>query len=174
MKKKIKKAGRIITVCVDFFYPPFSKYMSLQFFRYAVTGGINLVFDWMLYFLIYNFVLQKQMLFLGFVTISSHIATFIIKMPVVLLSGFLLQKYVTFTYSDIRGRIQLFRYFVIFAANIILNYAGLKLFVDVLDLFPTPAFMIVSVISVLFSYVSQKRYTFKKRNIQINNQLPNE
>jgi len=163
MKKHIKKAGHFITLWVDFFYPPFRKYMSLQFFRYAVTGGLNLVFDWLLYFLIYNFVLQKNMLYLGFVTISSHIATFIIKLPIVLLSGFLLQKYVTFTYSDIRGRIQLFRYFVIFMVNILLNYAGLKLFVEVLHIYPTPSFMLVSVITVIFSYFSQKKYTFKEK-----------
>lgn len=163
MKKKIIKAGHFITLWVDFFYPPFRKYMSLQFFRYAITGGLNLVFDWLLYFIIYNFLLQKQMLHLGFVTISSHIATFIIKLPIVLLSGFLLQKYVTFTYSDIRGRVQLFRYFIIFMVNILLNYAGLKLFVEVLHIYPTPSFMLVSVITVIFSYFSQKKYTFREK-----------
>ncbi len=135
--------------------------MTLRFFRYGVTGVLNLVFDWVLYFVIYTFVLHHKMLELGFVTLSSHIATLGIKFPIILLSGFLLQKYVTFSYSDLRGHIQLFRYLIVFLVNIIITYIGLKLLVDGLHFYPTPSNMIVSIITVFISYISQKKYTFK-------------
>jgi len=161
MKKTFKTGGLVISDAIGFFYPPFRKYMTLQFFQYGVIGSANLVFDWVLYFIIYTFVLQHKVLDLGFITVSSHIATLGVKFPIVLLSGFLLQKYVTFSYSDLRGRVQLFRYMVVFMINLIINYVGLKIFVDGFHVYPTLSNMIVSVFTVIVSYFSQKRYTFK-------------
>ena len=151
----------LIRKIIDFFYPPFHKYMSLQFFRYGVTGVINLVFDWVLYFVIYNFVLQHRMLNLGFVTLSSHIAALAFKFPVVLLTGFLLQKFVTFSLSDLKGHVQLFRYLVVFLVNLTINYLGLKLLVEYFHIYPTPSNMIISVFTIFVSYFSQKHYTFR-------------
>lgn len=135
--------------------------MTPEFFRYGVTGVANMVFDWVVYFSFYHFVLQKQMLHLGIVTLSSHIAALMFTFPITFMSGFLLQKYVTFTASDLKGRIQLFRYGMVVAANLLLNYLGLKLFVDVFNLFATPSKMMITIITTLFSYFSQKKYTFR-------------
>ena len=167
MRNAFKTIGGWICTVIDFFYPPFRKYMTLQFFRYGVTGSANLIFDWVLYFVIYTFVLQHRMLNLGFVTISSHIATLGMKFPIVLLSGFLLQKYVTFSYSDIRGHVQLFRYVVVFMVNLLINFVGLKLLVDGFNFYPTLANMIISIFTVFVSYFSQKRYTFKGSNLPV-------
>jgi putative flippase GtrA len=147
---------------IDFFYPPFRKYTSLQFFRYGMTGSLNLLFDWVLYFVIYNFVLQHRILELGFVTISSHIAALGLKFPVVLFTGFLMQKYVTFSHSTLQSRVQLMRYLVVFLVNLSINYVGLKLFVDGLGFYPTPSTMMVSVVTITISYFSQKYYAFRK------------
>jgi len=135
--------------------------MSLQFFRYGATGVINLLFDWVLYFVVYNFILQHKMLELGFVTISSHIAALGIKFPIVLFTGFIMQKYVTFSGSDLKGRVQLFRYMVVVLVNLLVNYVGLKLFVEYFHIYPTPSIMIISVITIIVSFFSQKHYTFK-------------
>ncbi len=160
----LETTGSWIRDFIDLFYPVFKRYMPLQFFRYGVTGVANLVFDWVLYFLIYNFILQQQMLNLGIFTLSSHIASFAIKFPITLLSGFLLQKYVTFSESDLRGHRQLFRYLIVYGVNILINYFGLKLFVDLMKIFPSISNMIVSVITVFVSYFLQKSYTFKVSN----------
>jgi len=164
MRKFLGMTGRWITIIIDFFYPPFRKYMTLQLFRYAVTGVANLVFDWFMYFFIFNFVLEKRMLYLGFITLSSHIATLAIKFPITLTSGFLLQKYVTFSESLNKGREQLFRYYLIAFVNLGLNYVGLKLLVDGFHFFPSIANIILSVLITIFSYISQKKFTFKLPN----------
>jgi len=161
MRKFLIKTGDKIKWLIDFFYPPFSSYVSRQVFHYAVCGGANVVFDWVLYFIFYNFILEKQMLYLKVVTLSPHIATLALTFPVVVLSGFLLQKYVTFTESDLRGRVQLFRYLLVVMANLLINYAGLKLFVDGFNFYPTPSKMIITVFTVIFSYLSQKKFTFQ-------------
>ena len=69
---------------IDFFYPLFRRLMSLQFYRYGVVGSISLVFDWVLYFVIFHFLLEKNNLEFSFITISSHIATLGIKFPLFL------------------------------------------------------------------------------------------
>ncbi len=156
---------------IDFFYPPFRKFMSLQLFRYAFSGAINLLFDWILYPVIYIYILQQKMLELGFVTISSHIAALGFKFPIVLISGFLLQKNVTFIHSELKGRLQLFRYFIVVIINLFFNYVGFKLLVDHLNFDPTYSNIIISISTIGISYFSQKHYTFKALNkIQTNDE----
>ena len=63
----MNKLAQIITKIIDFFYIPFRKFMPEQLFRYAACGGGNLVLDWILYFLIYNFVIGHDLVNLSLV-----------------------------------------------------------------------------------------------------------
>ena len=90
---------RTLTTVIDFFYPPFRKVMSLELFRYAACGGLNLVLEWVLYYVFYHFVF---------------------------------------------------------------NYFGLKLFVEVLHIWPTVSYIIISILCVTFSYLTNKFYSFRK------------
>lgn len=94
----------------------------MQTFRYAACGGGNTALDIFIYFISYNFILDKQIVDLGIVAISPHIAAFIISFSVTFPIGFVLSKYVTFEQSNLRGRVQLFRYMQIVASCILLNY----------------------------------------------------
>jgi putative flippase GtrA len=163
MRNFLTQIGHWIQRIVDFTYPLFRKMMPLQLYRYGVCGGVNMVFDWALFFLIYNFVLQHRFIYLGFTTLSPHIASLIITFPITTFSGFLLQKYVTFTASGLRGRTQLLRYIMIVLVNLLINYVGLKLFVEVLHFYPTPSKMILTIVTVICSYIGQKKFTFKTR-----------
>lgn len=149
---------------IDFFYPPFKKLMPLQTFRYAACGGGNVVLDICLYFISYNFIFKKEVVELGFIAFKPHIAALLVSMFITIPVGFLLSKYVVWTASSLRGRIQLFRYLVIVATNILLNYFFIKLFVERLHFFPTIAKIVTTAIVIIFSYLSQKHYTFKVKN----------
>lgn len=153
--------GQQIRKFIDFFYPPFKKVMPISMFRYGVTGVANMIFDWVLYFVIYNYALQHQDLNLGFITLSSIIAALALSFPISLMTGFLLQKYVTFSTSSLKGRTQLVRYISVVGLNLAINYFGLKLLVDVLHFYPTPAKMTVTIFCTLISYFAQKKFTFK-------------
>ena len=168
MRKFFRNTGSSITKLIDFFYPPFRKFMPLQFFRYGVSGAANMVFDWVLYFVVYNFVLRHQMLHLGFITMSSHIAALALTFPVSFMTGFLLQKYVTFSSSYLRGHVQLRRYLLVVIINLGLNYAGLKFFVEIAHFYPTPSKMLITIITTLFSYFAQKKFTFKTASLSLN------
>ena len=152
----------IISV-IDFFYPPFKGLMPLNTFRYAACGGANMTLDILLFFLLYNFVFKKQVVHLGFIAFQPHIAAFLFSFIITFPIGFLLSKYVVWTNSNIKSHIQLFRYFVVVLMNVVMNYFFIKLFVEFCHIYPTIAKMITTVIVVIFSYLSQKHYTFKVR-----------
>jgi len=146
---------------IDFFYPPFRKIMPQQIFRYGACGVSNVMFDWVVYFIVYNFILKHQMLHLGFVTLSSYIAAYVFTFPITIVTGFLLQKFVTFTNTGLQARVQLVRYLLVGVLNITLNYAGLKLLVEYFGIYPTPAKMIMTVFAAGFSYFCQTKFTFR-------------
>ena len=164
------RLAHIIKKIIDFFYRPFSRWFSPQLFRYAACGGGNMVLDWVLYFLIYNFVIGHQLLYItlpfreglgvGF-CITPHIATLCIVFPITLLTGFWLNKYVTFTQSNLRGSKQLMRYIAIVALNLAVNYFGLKLCVECFGWYPTPSKMFITLITIAISYFGQKYYSFR-------------
>jgi len=137
--------------------------MPIRTFRYAVCGGSNMLLDVLIYYISYNFILHKQILDLGFIAFKPHIAAlwmaFIVSFPV----GFLLSKYIVFHTSQLKGRIQLFRYILIVAVNLVLNYAFLKTLVEYMNFYPTIARIFTTCILVTFSFLSQKHFTFKER-----------
>jgi putative flippase GtrA len=151
----------IINLIIDWLYKPFQGFIRKDTFRYAVCGGSNTALDIILYFITYNFILRKTILDLKIVSISPHIASFLIVFPITFSTGFLLSKYITFTESELRGKVQLFRYGVTVFMCIILNYVFLKLFVEFCGFYPTPSKLLTTVFVVIYSYFSQRHYTFK-------------
>ena len=161
MRKLLHYIRKTVSWLIDFFYPFFQSFVPPETFRYAVTGGLNTAFDILLYFAFYNFILDKQNLDFGYFVISPHIAAFIMVFPITFTSGFLLAKYITFTQSVIRGRVQLIRYGITVSGSILLNYILLKFFVEHLRLWPTFSKGITTGIVVCYSYIVQRFYTFK-------------
>jgi putative flippase GtrA len=155
------KIQLLIIQIIDWLYKPFRNIIPLQTFRYAVTGGTNTSFDILLYFISYNYIIKKKMISLKIITISPHIAAFLMSFSITFFTGFLLAKYITFQESLLRGRIQLFRYFVTVLVCMVLNYAFLKIFVEVCHIYPTPSKIITTILVVIYSYFSQKYFSFQ-------------
>lgn len=146
---------------IDFFYPPFSRVMPVQTFRYAACGGANTVADIVMYAVGYNLILHKHDLDLGFLVIKPHIASILIAWCVSFPMGFFLMRNVVFTESTLHGRVQLFRYFLLVIICLGLNYIFIKLFVEQFHIYPTLAKILTTLIVVAFSYLTQKNFTFK-------------
>lgn len=157
----------VITSVIDFFYPPFRRFIPLQTFRYIACGGGNTALDIFLFFISYNFILDKQVVYLGSflgagLAISPHIMAFIMSFVITFPLGFFLNRNVVFHDSDLRGRVQLFRYVLLVAACLLLNYVFIKLFVEQFSIYPTVAKILTTVIVVTFSYLTQRNFTFRK------------
>ncbi|MFZ1799753.1 MAG: GtrA family protein [Chitinophagaceae bacterium] len=163
MKQLHLRLKRAILHTVDLFYPLFRKWMPLQTFRYAACGGSNMALNIFIYFITYNFILKKEMVHLGFFTLSAHIAAYIISFFITFPIGFYLSMYVVFPGSVLRRRIKLFRYFVVVIGCIFLNVILLKIFVEHFLWYPTPSLMVTTVIVVAFSYFSQRHYSFRSK-----------
>jgi putative flippase GtrA len=162
--KHLRTIRDIFNTVIDWSYPIFAKFLPKSTYKYAFNGGINTSFDIFLYFAFYNFILNKQDLNLGLVVISPHIASFLLTFPLTFVSGFLLSKYITFTESDIRGRVQLVRYGITVLVCIFLNYVFLKLFVEFCGFYPTVSKILTTFFVITYSYFSQKHFTFKIEN----------
>lgn len=135
--------------------------MPEQTFRYAACGGGNMVLGLIVYFVFYRFVFREQDFDFGFYAFKPHIAALFVSFCVSFTVGFLLMKYVVFVDSNLKGRIQLFRYFVSFGFNLFVDYILLKLFVEVLHIDAIISKLISTCVVVLISYLSQKHFSFK-------------
>lgn len=160
-----------ITGFIDFFYPPFSKLMPIQTFRYAVCGSTNTLLDIFLYFIGYHYVLHERFVNLGIVTISPYILAFLMSFSISFPTGYLLNKNIVFPNSVLLGRVQLFRYFLLVMICLALNYIFIKLFVEQFHLYATVAKILTTVIVVSFSYLTQKNFTFKTEGVKANDPL---
>jgi putative flippase GtrA len=148
---------------IDFFYPLAKRIMPLQTFRYAVCGGVNTLLGLLIYFVFYHFVFQKILVDVGFFVFKPHMAALFVAGFFSFIIGFILNKYIVFTISSLRGRIQLFRYLLSFIFNLALNYCMLKLMVEI---FAWDAFfsqLLTTAFIVAISYLSQKHFSFKSK-----------
>ena len=152
-----------ITRLIDRFYlRPVAAVLPRQVFRYAACGGFTyLVFDPVCYSLLYNFLVEYRYFDLGFVVISPHIAAMILVFPCTFLVGFWLNRHVAFRRSPVGAGTQLFRYLLSIVGSILLTYAGLKFFVEVCGLWPTPAKVITTLATTVYSFVAAKYFTFR-------------
>ncbi|WP_310992689.1 GtrA family protein [Aequorivita marina] len=146
---------------IDAFYFIFRPFLPLKTYRYAACGGGNLVFDIVLYFIFYNFIFAKQNVDLHVVVLSPHIASLFVVFPITFVSGFLLQKFVTFQKANLPWEIQFFRYFLVGMGALVVNYICLKLLVDGFGFYPTPSKIITVFVTVAYSYLLQNKFSFK-------------
>ena len=152
---------KAILKIIDFFYPPFSRWLSLHTFRYIASGGATAATGIVVYFIAYNFILQQEPVKLGSLLITAPIAALAIESIITFVIGFMLNKYLVFTSSNLKGRIQLFRYGSVVLSNVLLNYAFLKVLIEAFGFYPTLAKVMTTAILAIFSYFSQKHFSFK-------------
>lgn len=146
--------------------------MSIQTFRYLACGGGNTVLDIVLFYVSFHYLFGEQPVHVLGITIAPYVAALIVSFCITFPLGFALAKYVVFQESKLKGRIQLFRYAVLVSTCIILNYLFIKLFVEWCHIFPTVARILTTIIVALYSYVSQRRFTFKVKPETVVVELP--
>ncbi|GAA4752006.1 GtrA family protein [Flavisolibacter ginsenosidimutans] len=172
MRKIHNNVRKTIFSVLDIFYPMFRRFMPLQTYHYAACGGSNTLFNIFLYHIFFNYVLHKQVLHLGFIAFTPYVAAFILAFFITFPIGFYLSMYVVFQGSYLRRRIQLVRYLMVALACVGLNYILLKFFIETLGWHqhPTLALMATAVIVVVFSYVSQRFFSFRTAKPTVLNQ----
>jgi len=138
--------------------------MPLRTFRYAACGGANTLIGLAIYYICLNYIFNRENVDLEFVVLKPHNAALFVSFCFNFIIGFLLNKYLVFVESNLRGRIQLFRYLLSFLLNLAINYFLLRLFIEVMHIEAFLAQVITTVIVVSFSYLSQHHFSFKTKN----------
>ena len=147
---------------IDFLYiPQIRKIVSRDIFGYGICGGANMVLDTLWYFVLYHYVVCEQFVDLGIVVMSPHIATLCLVFPITFFTGFWLNRHVAFRVTHLRSRRQLVRYALSVVGSIVINYVCMKLFVESFHLWPTPSKMLTTVITVVYSYLAARYFTFR-------------
>jgi putative flippase GtrA len=166
MRRHIHNARDLILPIIDFFYPPFRRFMNLQTFRYAASGGGNTLLGFLIYFISFRYVLVEKELHLGFYAFKAHVAALFISFCITFPIGFFMSKYVVFSDSRIKGHVQLFRYFMICMFNLLLNYILLKIFVERFHIYPVIAQVMTTCFVVIFSYLAQRHFSFRAAAVE--------
>lgn len=151
----------IISAMIDSLYRGPLRMIPQQTFRYAAVGGGVAALNMFLFWFSFHFVLGKQDTDFGIVVISAPILAFLIAFLITFFLGFYLQRNVCFSGSTLRGRVQILRYGQVVVINLAINYFGLKLLAQVLD-YPSISYALIQCVTITFSYISQRFYTFKK------------
>jgi putative flippase GtrA len=144
--------GKLIRQLLDVFYPLFARFFDKQTYYYAACGGANLVSSWVFFYVPF----AANTYVVSAYTLSSMLC-FIIAFSI----GFLLNKFVVFTESQLMGRVQLFRYAVSAGFSWLGNYLLLKILIEGLQFYPSIANVFASAFVVLLSYFLQRKYSFK-------------
>lgn len=152
----------LITKAIDLFYvKPLRKLLSQQVFRYLACGAITAALDAVWYYIIYHYIVCEQIIDLGFVAISPHIAALCVVFPITFLTGFWLNRNVAFKVTHLSTLPQLAKYALTVVGSILLNYACMKFLVDVCGLWATPSKMATTVICAIYSFLAGRYFTFR-------------
>ena len=153
----------LIQKILDLFYPLVSRLLDKTTYYYAACGGGNLILSWLLFFVFFQFLFQKQVFYIEYInySLSAYTLSSFLCFIIAFVVGFLLMKYVVFTKSELKGRIQLFRYGLTSLLTWFAHWVILKLFIEWLAFYPSIANVVSSCIVVLISYLLQKKFTFK-------------
>lgn len=135
--------------------------MPIQTYRYAVCGGSVTVLGLIAYFIAYNFILDSDYVYFWGFTMTRYIAAYVLSFCVSFPIGFFLSKFVVFSESQLKGRIQLFRYGILQILNIGINWSLLHLFAGYFGFWATPSQTLTTIILAVFSYFFQRNVSFR-------------
>ena len=127
-----------------------------------------MILDITIFYLSLHYILHQNVLDFGFsigswhAAIESYTAALLMAFCVSFPMGFILNKYIVFNTSYLKGRVQLFRYMIVVAINLVLNYTFMKILVEYFGIYPTISRVFSIGFIVTFSFLSQKHFTFQQ------------
>lgn len=153
----------IIRSFLDLFYPLVSRIFDKTTYYYAVAGSTNLVLGWLLFWVLDHWVINSKTVELPLFEHPVHSYTVIAAICGVFsfLFGFIMMRYVVFTESQLKGRVQFFRYGLSALISASLNWILIKLMVDTFAWNASLCNVFASVVVVTISYFLQRKFSFR-------------
>jgi putative flippase GtrA len=157
----LRAIRHIVLGIIDFFHRPFARWIDTLTFRYLACGSSGAVLNIAVFYLSYHYLFFEQDVQLPFTVVRASIAASITAFCVSTPYGFMMSRYIVFPESPLRGRVQMFRYLVTVGACAVLTYLFVPFFHEVCGIFPTPSNILTNVVVAVFSYMTQRFFTFK-------------
>ena len=157
------RLSEAITKAIDLFYiKPVRTRVSPQVFRYLACGTITALLDAVWYYIIYHYIVCERFIDFGVVVMSPHIAALCVVFPITFFTGFWINRNVAFRATDISSLPQLAKYALTVVGSILMNYACMKLFVEVCGVWATPSKILTTVVCAVYSFLAGRYFTFRK------------
>ena len=157
------RLSEAITKAIDLFYiKPVRTLVSPQVFRYLACGTITALLDAVWYYIIYHYIVCERFIDFGVVVMSPHIAALCVVFPITFFTGFWINRNVAFRATDISSLPQLAKYALTVVGSILMNYACMKLFVEVCGVWATPSKILTTVVCAVYSFLAGRYFTFRK------------
>ena len=120
--------------------------------RYLIAGGYNTVFGFAVFTGLF-FLLESDLHYLGIAILTQIIS---------ITNSYIVYR--VFVFKS-RGRIiyEYFRIYIVYGISFILGIALLTLLVELAGLHPVLAQLFVIIITVIVSYIGNRRFTFNQR-----------
>lgn len=164
MRPVLSAIRHIVLAVIDFFHTPFARWIDKRTFRYLACGGSGAVLNIGVYYLSFHYLFDEQDIQTHFAILpvitavtGAAIVAFCISTPY----GFLMSRYIVFQESNLRGRVQMFRYLLTVGACVILTYFFIRFFHFTCGIYPTPSSILTNIVVAVFSYMAQRFFTFK-------------
>ena len=144
------------------------KVLNFKLIRYGLSSGIATGVDVIVYFLSFNYLLQKKDLaVLNDLVFSASTIALIISYTCGLFTNFTITKYFVFTESNLRGRHQLMRYVAVALFILFLNYGFMSVLIKGLAWYPTISRAVSAVVIGFASFLIHRSYSFRVTKEQV-------
>ncbi len=160
----LRAIRHIVLAVIDFFHTPFARWIDKRTFRYLACGGSGAMLNIGVYYLSYHFLFHEM-------DVSTHLAIMPVMRAAVAAAivaffvstpyGFLMSRYIVFQESNLKGRVQIFRYLLTVAACAVLTYFFIPFFHYTCGIYATPSSILTNIVVAVFSYMAQRFFTFK-------------
>ncbi|MBL7773992.1 MAG: GtrA family protein [Chitinophagaceae bacterium] len=158
---------KLINNVIDFFYFDFlKKFIPLTTFKYIVCGCTTLAVGFITYMISFYLILRGNNVVTPWFTFSPHVSSQFFSFCVSFPTGFFLNRLIVFTESELRGRVQLFRYSLSVLSSLAFSIFLIKLFVDIMKLNETIAKICTDITVTIYSYFVQQYFSFKVKNFR--------
>ena len=163
----LRTIRHIVLGIIDFFHRPFARWIDTQTFRYLACGGSGAALNIGVYYCAYHFVFHELDVYTPLTVISAPIAAAIVAFCISTPYGFVMSRYIVFQESNLRGRVQMFRYLVTVAMCVVLTYFFVRFFHYTCGIYATVSNILTNVVVAMFSYMVQRFFTFKVKTVEV-------
>lgn len=158
---------------IDLFYPVFKRVLPFQLYAYLAVGAINTALNIVLFAVFYQFLLPTSgyvvngILVAG-IPVASYTVSLLLAFALTVPTGFWLAKHFAFKQeADTGGQNaqKLVKYFLVVSQGLGSDYLILKGLIVFLDVQPTIAKIISTVVVLTANYLLQKYFTFSVKKV---------